>query len=371
MDVFVIGRFPPPLDGQTLATQRVADLLTTHHTVHCVNTEPPPGDYVAAEVRFRPDRVWHYLGLRKPIREALRAFPYAPVLWTSASPVPLGHWRDMLTVLPAFHPQQPVYAVLHRATLDEAFRSPLTALTARRMAQRLSGFVFLSASISERCAPWISAKKRFVISNTIDETVLCTDAEVTARQKRNPDRPLDLLFLSHMMPEKGYLDVLDAVVLLRERGLSIHMHFVGGWVKDVDRMDFEQRLTAGNLHDVVTHHGSISDRTRIKEMYLDADVFLLPSYHPTEAQPIVLLEAMNAGLPVITTRHGSLPDLIGEDEAGRVVPTRNPTAIANAVDDLAGEATWQKISQQARARFLRHYSPDAVREQWEALIHQA
>lgn len=368
MDVFVIGRFPPPLDGQTLATRRVADLLTTNHTVHRVNTEPPAGDYVAAEVRFRPDRVRHYLGLRKPIREALRPFQDAPVLWTSASPVPLGHWRDVLTVLPAFHPQQRVYAVLHRATLDEAFRSPLTTLTMKRMAQRLSGFVFLSEDISEQCAPWIPADKRFVISNTIDEAVLCTDAEVKARQERDPVRRLHLLFLSHMMPEKGYLDVLDAIALLRERGTAVHADFVGGWVTDADRSAFEKRLASENLRDWVTHHGAISDRVRIKQLYLEADVFLLPSYHPTEAQPIVLLEAMNAGLPIITTRHSSLPDLIGEDEAGRVVPTRDPEAIADAVQDLSDDATWQAVSQQARARFLRHYSPDAVRQQWESLL---
>jgi glycosyltransferase involved in cell wall biosynthesis len=252
--------------------------------------------------------------------------------------------------------------------MDEVFRSPLTTLTAHRMADRLNGFVFLSESISERCAPWVPAEKRFVIPNTIDEAILCTDDEVATRQERALDRPLQLLFVSHMMPEKGYLDVLGAVALLREHSIPVQAHFVGGWVTEAARIAFEQRLAVENLSGVVTHHGSISDRAWIKKMYLDADIFLLPSYHPTEAQPIVLLEAMNAGLPIITTRHGSLPDLIGENEAGRVVPTRNPEAIAKAVQDFMDEAAWRAVSQQARLRFLRHYSPDAVRQQWEALL---
>ncbi len=234
MDVFVLGRFPPPLDGQSMATQRVAELLAPSHTVHCLNTEPPAGDYVVAETRLRLDRVWHYLKLRASVREALRAAPSAPVLWPSISPHPLGHWRDVLTVAPAFQPGQSVWAVVHRATLHTLFESPTTALTARRLVNRLQGLVFLTESLAERCAPWIPAEKRRVIPNTLDEAVCCDAAEVAAKQRRAPGRPLRLLFLSNMMPEKGYLDVLHAVRLLHARGVAVHAHFAGGWVQEAD-----------------------------------------------------------------------------------------------------------------------------------------
>src|SRR5690606_16240357 len=107
-----------------------------------------------------------------------------------------------------------VFAVVHRGNFDRVFRSPATALTARRLARRLRGFVFLNEQLAGACAPWIPPARRFVIPNTIDASVYCTDAEVEAKQADRRRRPaLRLLFLSNMIASKGYLDVLHAVRL--------------------------------------------------------------------------------------------------------------------------------------------------------------
>ena len=349
----------------------MAELLEPTYTVHRFNMEPPPGPYVAAETRWRWDRVRHYWALRRPLRSALHEAPEAPVLWASISPHPLGHARDVLTVLPALPPGQPVYAVVHRATLHELFISAWTRPTARQLVRRLQGFVFLTASIAERCAPWIPAEKRLVIPNTIDDAVLCSEADVTAKQWRAPDRSLHLLFLSNMMPEKGYLDVLQAVGLLRERGVPLHAHFIGHWASDADRAAFETHLRSAALGDSVTHHGGISDRERIRAFHLAADVFLLPSYHPTEAMPLAILEALNAGTPVITTRHGGMASMVHHEREAMFVPPRDPGAIADAVQRLAAEDHWPAFSARARHRFETHFSPAAVRRRWEALLQRA
>ncbi len=371
MRVFVLGRFPPPLDGQSMATQRLAELLDARHDVARLNTEPPATGYVAAEVKFRPQRVRHYLGLRGFLRRSLSAAPQAPVLWASISPVPLGHWRDLAATAPAFRPGQPVYAVLHRAIFDRLFASPVTASTARRLARRLDGFVFLNEELSERCAPWLPPEKRIVIPNTIDEALVCTPAEVAAKQsERSTRRSLRLLFLSNMMPEKGYADVVRAVHLLRTRGHDVCADFIGGWVTDEDQRAFARLVEENGLEEVVVHHGSVTDRARIKAFHLQADAFLLPSYHPTEAQPISIIEALNAGTPVVTTRHGGMPYMVREDREALFVPPRDPAAIAGAVERLADDAYRQRLSEGARRRFEEHFGPDAVRRQWEALLER-
>ena len=91
-----------------MATCRQADLLERVHEVHRINTSPPEKEWVAAEVRFRVNRLWHYLRQRRHIREALRSVPEAPVLWNSISPARLGHWHDLFTVFPAIAPQHPI-----------------------------------------------------------------------------------------------------------------------------------------------------------------------------------------------------------------------------------------------------------------------
>lgn len=368
-DVHIIGRFPPPVDGQSMATQRLAGLLGATHEVRRVNTSPEASEHVQADVRFDFDKVRHYVRLRRQIRQALRTAPAAPVLWASISPSPLGHLRDTLTVLPGFQPGQRVYAVIHWGNFDRVFRHRLTALTARRMVRRVHGFVFLNDQLAGRCAAWIPDAQRVVIPNTIDEAVLCTDEEVRHRQARRTDR-LRLLFLSNMIASKGYLDVLDAVGLLHARGLRLHADFVGRWTSDADRVAFAQRVEAAGLRGVVTHHGGLSDRTQIKALYLDADVFLLPSYYPTEAQPLTIIEALNAGTPVVVTRHSGIPDMVREHQDALFVPPQAPAAIAEAVQRLADTDAWKQFSQQARQQFQRRFSPDAVRRQWLDLLQR-
>ena len=65
-----------------------------------------------------------------------------------------------------------------------------------------------------------------------------------------------------------------------------------------------------------------------------ADVQLLPTYHP-EGLPYALLEGMAAGLPVITTRIGGIPDVVVSGVHGLFVPPREPAPLADAIADLA------------------------------------
>ncbi|HET6566604.1 MAG TPA: hypothetical protein VFG50_01485, partial [Rhodothermales bacterium] len=208
--VIVLGRFPPPLDGQSLATRRLAAMLSGDFDVHTLDLSAA-SEHTEADIRFRWSRVRHYLSLRERLQAGLQRYPDSPVLWTSISPTPLGHIRDLLVTAPAFGRTRPVLAVVHWGNFDQLFRHPLTRASALRLAHRISIFVFLDPSLAAACAPWIPENRRTSIPNTIDADVLCTPQEVQAKQEHRKQRTsVRLLFLSNMIPEKGYLDALHA-----------------------------------------------------------------------------------------------------------------------------------------------------------------
>lgn len=367
LPLYIVGRFPPPLDGQTLSTRRLAELLADTYDVHRINTQPPGEHYVAVDVRLRPQRIMHYLCLRSGIRRALAAHPGAPVLWGSISPVPLGHWRDVLTTIPALHPDQPVVAILHRGTFERLFLSNATRSSAQRLVQRVSRFVFLNATLAAQCAEWIPEEKRVVIPNTVASDLICSDLEI---QQKRPGRSIHLLFCSNMMVEKGYLDVLDAVKLLQQRQVPFTIDFAGRWAAEADRIAFEKNVNNHGLQDTIRLHGPISDPARLKQLYLQADVFLLPSFHPTEAQPLTVLEALNAGVPVVVTRHGGLPEIVSQRCEGILVRPHAPAEIASAIEEISAHEQWGGYSERARLRFKMQYSPESVREKWIQLVQQ-
>ena len=70
-------------------------------------------------------------------------------------------------------------------------------------------------------------------------------------------------------------------------------------------------------------------------MFQQASLFVLSSVH--EALPNVVLEAMAAGLPVVATRVGGLPELVAPGETGWLVPPRDPAALAAALSQLLAD----------------------------------
>ena len=369
--IYVLGRFPPPYDGQTVLTEQAARLLESHWAVTRINTSFQGVSHVETSGQLNFAKLLHYPKVLLKARKALREFPNASVIWPSISPSLEGHFRDLTTVLPALRKTQKVFSVIHWGDFDRLFRSPMTRHTARIVVKRLSGFVF-NDGLAQKCADWIPEEKRFTIPNTIDEATRCTVEEVAEKQSSRMRREsLNVLYLSNMIPSKGYLDVLAALNILNTQGLRFRADFVGRWQSEQDREAFLKQIIDWTLTDSVTVHGGISDRPTLKRMYLDADAFILPTYYPAEAQPLSILEAINSGTPVITTRHAGIPSMLREDaDEGLFVATQNPLEIAAALQKLNDLNSWRKYSEVAVQRFRNHFSPDAVRGKWISMLAQ-
>lgn len=365
----VVGRFPPPIDGQTLATKRLSDLLTSSPTIGVVeriDTEPA-GARVAEHAPRTTARFMHFVRLRSIMAARLRASTPDVILWGAVSPGLAGHVRDILCTLSAFPGASRVVAIVHRGNFEELFTRAITRYSGKRMVRRVDAFIFLSERLSERCATWIPAEKRHVVPNTVDSDVLFSESDVERARRIRASRPgIRALYLSNMIPSKGYEDVAVAVSLVDDP--QVTATFAGDWQSEQERIRFQALIEKLGLVDRITVLGPVSRRSTVRQLYEEADVLVLPTYYPNEAQPLVLLEAMNAGLPVIVTAHGSIPEIVEEDRSGLFVSARAPAEIALALERLSNRETWLRLSHGARDRFDRMFSPDAVRRQWTDLV---
>ena len=370
--VVVAGRFPPPLDGQALATARLADLLASDlggaAAVGRVDVGAPEGAGLVTGGRFRAGRALHFLRLPARLRRALTDVPGAPVLWPSVSPSPLGHARDLATVVPAFG-RRPVVAVVHRGDFERLFRSPLTAATGRALVRRLTAVAFLTEGLAERCAPFVPHAKRWVVPNTIDDAAVPAPPEVEAARGARAGRGgIRLLYLSGMIPSKGYSDVLEALAVLRRRGVEATATFAGRWPSAEDEAAFRARAAALGVGGEARVLGGVSDRAEVRRLYLDADLFVLPTTYPVEAQPLTVIEAFAAGTPVVVTRHAGLPEMVADGQEGAFVAAGAPDQIADAAVRLTRPDVWRGASVRARARFEGQFSPAVVGARWQALL---
>ncbi|MEM6325763.1 MAG: glycosyltransferase [Bacteroidota bacterium] len=282
----------------------------------------------------------------------------------------MGHLRDLATVVSPLG-RRAIVAVVHHGDFHQLFSSPATRTSALRLVRRLSGIVFNTPGLAERCAPWVPDEKRFVCPNTTSaHTHLSDEAFRARRTERTDGSPIRLLYLSGMIPSKGYLDVLETVGVLCQRGVAVRATFAGRWPNANAEAAFQARTEALGVTSVVEHLGGVSDRYAVRELYLNADAFVLPTTYPTEAHPLTIMESLNAGTPVIATAHASIPEMIEDGRSGLLIPPHAPSALADAVEYLSDLHTWRSFSVAARARYVSHFAPTIVRAWWLALLGQ-
>ena len=139
--------------------------------------------------------------------------------------------------------------------------------------------------------------------------------------------PLRILSVGRLSHEKGQPMLLAAVAELQQRGVSVRLTLVGDGPMRSDLEEDAQRL---GIEGIVTFTGSVGQDV-MPAMFQDADIFCQPSF--AEGIPVVLMEAMASGLPVVSSRLAGIPELITHGESGLLVPPGRPDLLADALRD--------------------------------------
>lgn len=125
-----------------------------------------------------------------------------------------------------------------------------------------------------------------------------------------------------------------------------------------DRRDTERFIAEHDLSGTVTLPGVVTGDDKL-DLLLQSDAFVFPSQYPHEGHPMVILEAMAAAVPVITTDHAAIAETIREGQNGYLIPKGDARALADRLLGLAADADLRRrIGAANRARLIEHYSFD-------------
>jgi len=172
-------------------------------------------------------------------------------------------------------------------------------------------------------------------------------AKLLAGQTPGPDDLKDtggdphlvkVLYLAHCTREKGLFDTIAAILRINEKlaasnsPVRCNLMVAGGFVTPQEDAEFKRIMAQPGVANIVHYFGFVSGEQ--KNMLLrDADLFCFPTYFQNENQPVNLIEAMAYGLPILTTRWRSLPELFPANYPG-LVNIRSPQQIAEVMLDL-------------------------------------
>jgi len=174
---------------------------------------------------------------------------------------------------------------------------------------------------------------------------------VPARNPAKTDWTLGMIAL--FRPRKGLEILLEALALLRSRGLPVRLRAVGSFETAGYESHIRHLASQLMLDSAIDWAGFARD---IDSELAHLDLFVLPSLFG-EGLPMVVLEAMSAGLPVVASAVSGVPEAVRDGVEGLLVEPANPAALAAAIQRFVSrEVSWNKLASGALLRHAESFS---------------
>jgi colanic acid/amylovoran biosynthesis glycosyltransferase len=303
--------------------------------VPTIETYPPPRwsawgirDRIGRRLGREPflaSRVLHHGAIALHAHFGPQGHALLPVRQETGLPMVTSFYGYDMSMLP----RDPVWRARYAELFAEGDRF---LVEGRGMGERLAGL---------GCAPQKIRLQRIAIDLDL----------VPFRERRGHRGPVRLLFCGRFMEKKGLVDALRAAAAARDRGVNLAFRIVGDGEL---RNEIERAVRELRLESVVSLLGMRPYLEVLQELR-SADLLVQPSRTAADGDteggaPTILLEAQAAGLPVLSTRHADIPEVVAEGKSALLVPEGNWEMLADHLTTLCREPErWAEMGRVGRA----------------------
>jgi len=324
--LLIIGPTPPPFHGVSVA---IHTLLQSKLMEACDVTHVELADRRGIDHVNQPDLqdVWLFLGQWVRLLRLL-ILTRPQVVYLVLSQRTVGFLRDSFFLWPAWLFGARLVVHLHSGALQAWYRSRLFPMQGyvRMVLGRVTKAIVLGDQLRSEFHGLLPSDRIAVVPNGVE----CVD-EWVDRATPLPRQPWRILHLNTLNRMKGTLVLLAAIPAVLRSRQDVEFVFAGPWSHEDHRVEAERYIAQQGLGRYVTFTGQVSGDEK-RGVLRSADLFVFPGIQQ-EGQPLVVLEAMAAGLPIIFTNQGCLRETVVHGSSGLEVQCNDP-------HDLAGRLLW-------------------------------
>ena len=344
--LLLIGPMQPPTTGQSVMFSLLVKELKKSYPASIANLSEPPG---RGFEQFSFGRVLQVIKLALSV---IRRISKTSAVYLTIAQSRVGFLRDVLFILICVWWRRPIIAHLHGGNYAQFYGSETAAM--RFLIRVALGKVNRLIVLSDQYHKEFSFMGKKFASRL--RTVWNTSDISPGKMRSPPKGQLRLIYLSNLIPEKGYRDCVDAMPHLQRLlpDTKIELVLAGTYILGDDNyrsvadmeISLKKQIRYLELEDTIKIVGSISGQE--KQKFIDrSHIHLLPTYYHNEGQPITLIEALTAGLPSVTTSWRGISEIVENKITGLIVPPKDPVAIAESIAGLyANPELYKELSQQ-------------------------
>lgn len=362
--VLLIGPTPPPYHGVSVMTSNILDSsLRDNFELLYLNTSDNRDSSSVGKIDFLEG----FLFLKHFLTYCCFLMRSVEIVHIPISQTRIGFLRDLAFILFAMLPKR-TKVVLHLH--GSSFRNMLEIcpswyrLLISYALSGVSGAIVLGEKLRYLFHGLVPNEKVFVVPNGIPDPGL-------SKILRSDPGKFIVTYLGNLVRGKGFFNLLEAIPLVVHSNPNIHFNFIGRWRAETDRREALEYVSRMGINNHVLFKGEITGVEKLKELASCA-VFVFPPYQ-AEGQPLVILEAMGCGLPIVATSKGAIDEMVVNNDNGFIVPEKSAESIANRIIQLASDHNLcQGMGYRSRELFMSLYTVECfahrLRSVWNAVL---
>lgn len=371
--ILFIGPFPPPVHGASLRNQSIADskLINKYFDlkIFCANQASDVHDIG----HFSWRKVFKTIEDMKNLVLVLLSFK-PDLVYFNISLFGFALYRDALyaTVFKIFRFKL-LYHLRTQGVREQVEKSKFKKLLFHYLFHNVD-IICLSRALYQDIA-LVFDRAPIIVNNgiAIEEFPLIVNDGIAVEDfsqqlENNPNKKItNILFLSNYGIKKGINELLSALRVLKQSKCKFKAKLIG---KDFDYTAnvLRKKIALMELDLDIEVVGPLYGEEKHQALH-EADIFVLPTYF--EAFPGVILEAMQFGLPVVSTWEGAIPEIVDNGKTGLLVEKKNSEALAQALTVLVNDpVVREKMGQEGQQKFFQNFTLETFEKNMVAVFNQ-
>ncbi len=167
--------------------------------------------------------------------------------------------------------------------------------------------------------------------------------------------PFRLLFVSRLIPTKGLLETVRAAAILRGKGFDVVLEVLGDGETRKPAEDLAKSLEIGEF---VNFHGHVGEET-VREFYRAGGLLVFPTFH-IEGFPMVIFNALQFGLPVVTTKIRAAADYLRAGENCLFCEPKNPESVAEKIAEIINDSELRQRMSETNKALANEFTAEKI-----------
>jgi glycosyltransferase involved in cell wall biosynthesis len=356
--ILILGKLPPPYMGPAIATEIIlkSKLRERYQLLHL---DTRVNDSLVEMGRWSIKKLFRYLNLYvNMLGLILKEKPSLVLIPISQSTI--GFLKDSILILIARLTGRKTIVQLRGSNFQtwQKKSSAITRAVVKFILSRTQGVIVLGENLRYLFESIFPSNKIYVCPNGGNYDL---DFQLKENEK------IRILYFANLQSSKGIEDVIEAIAVLKKKTGNFILDVVGQWRSDQVKEVCIRKVKEENIP--VIFHPPASGKEKLA-FFEKADIFVFTPREP-EGHPWVIVEAMAAGLPVISTDQGAIIESIQNGENGYIVGVRDPQMIAERLEELIlNKPLRERMGKTSRALYEQKFTEDKMVENLSGIFEQ-